>query len=158
MMSMDIKDIYGNLIGDWTGKNLLRLSWLTPSDYFSSSHLSVAQAARGKFLIFHYGWDHENEPQEGTLLVGHDKQNIATAAWVDSWHMNSNVMFCQGSVTAQGIIDLRGSYKAPPGPDWGWRIIITAGSCDTLQITMYNCSPDGTEELAVQADYKLLSR
>jgi hypothetical protein len=71
--------------------------------------------------------------------------------------MSSKVMFCQGAINTQGIIDLRGSYEAPPGPDWGWRIIITAPSDNQLQIVMYNCSPEGVEELAVQADYKRLS-
>ena len=155
---MNLSEIQGNLIGKWTGNNLLRLSTLTPSDFFSSSDLSVAQAAKGKFLIFTYTWNHENVPQEGMLVVGYDKeQNIVTAAWIDFWHMSSKVMFCQGAINKQGIIDLRGSYEAPSGPDWGWRIIITAPSENQLQVVMYNCSPDGAEELAVQAVYKRLS-
>ena len=67
-------------------------------------------------------------------------------------------MFCHGTINAQGIIDLLGSYEAPPGPDWGWRIIITNPSNNRLQIIMYNCSPEGVEELAVQADYKRIFR
>jgi hypothetical protein len=156
---MDLKEIQDKIVGEWTGKNLLRLSSLTPSDYSSSSDLSVAQAAKGKFLTFNYTWKHENVPQEGMLVVGYDKkQNIATAAWFDSWHMSSKVMSCQGTIKAQGIIDLRGSYEAPPGPDCGWRIIITAPSNNRLQVVMYNCSSEGVEELAVQADYKSISR
>ena len=156
---MDLKEIQGNLIGTWTGNNLLRLSSLTPSDYSSSSNLSVSQVAKGKFLAFTYTWEHDNIPQEGMLIVGYDKkQNIATAAWVDSWHMSSKIMFCQGTNDGKGIIDLRGSYEAPSGPDWGWRIVITARSDNQLQIVMHNCSPEGAEELAVQADYKRISR
>ena len=82
---MNLSEIQGNLIGEWTGNNLLKLSSLTPSDYSSSSHLSVSQVANGKFLTFTYTWDHESVLQEGMFMVGYDKkQNIATAAWVDS--------------------------------------------------------------------------
>jgi hypothetical protein len=93
------------------------------------------------------------------LVVGYDRiQNNATAAWIDSWHMSSKVMFCQGTINAQGIINLRGSYEAPPGPDWGWRIMIITPSDNILQLIMFNCSPEGLEELAVQADYKRVSQ
>jgi len=156
---MDLSKIQGNLLGKWTGKNLLRLNWRTPPDYFSSSDLSVSQVAKGTFLTFDYTWEHENVPQEGMLLVGYDRiQNIATAAWIDTWHMSSKVMFCQGTINALGIIDLRGSYEAPPGPDWGWRIMITSPSVNLLQLVMFNCSPEGLEELAVQTDYKRVSQ
>ena len=150
---MNLSEIQGNLVGKWTGSNLLRLSPDTRSDFFSSSKLTVTQVAKGKFLAFTYTWNHDNVPQEGMLVVGYDReQSIATAAWVDSWHMNSKVMFCQGTIDAQGSIDLRGSYEAPPGPNWGWHIIITALSDNRLQLVMFNCSPEGEEELAVQAD------
>ncbi len=154
---MDLTGIQDNLIGAWAGENLLRLSWLTPTDYFSTSDLSVAQVARGKFLTFTYSWSHENIAQEGLLVLGYDKtQGVTTAAWVDSWHMSSKIMQCQGTIDRQGVIDLRGSYEAPPGPDWGWRFVITPSSGKALQIVMYNVSPVGVEELAVQADYKRL--
>lgn len=143
-----------HLIGTWTGKNLLRLSWLPSPDHFSSSDLSVSQVVRGKFLSFTYTWEHENIPQEGLLVIGLDvKEGTATAAWIDSWHMSVKVMSCRGTIDKQGITDLRGSYEAPPGPDWGWRIVITP-SANSLQIKMYNCPPEGGEDLAVQADYK----
>jgi hypothetical protein len=117
--------------------------------------LSVAPVAKGKFLSLTYTWSHEEVAQEGLILLGYDdKQEIATAAWVDSWHMSSKIMACQGKIDEQGAIDLRGSYEAPPGPDWGWRIVITPKSGSGLQIVMYNITPEGAEDLAVQADYK----
>lgn len=152
---MNLTELQDTLIGAWAGNNLLRLSWLTPPDHNSPSNLSVAQAAKGKFLTFTYTWSHEDIAQEGLLVLGYDtQQEVVTAAWVDSWHMSSKIMSCQGTIDQQGVIDLRGSYEAPPGPDWGWRIVITALSGKELQIVMYNCSPEGVEELAVQADYK----
>ena len=151
---MNLTEIQNNLIGDWDGKNLLRLSWVTPPDNYSPSRLSVAPVAKGKFLLFTYTWSHENIPHEGVILLGYDNnQGVATAAWVDSWHMSGKIFSCQGTIDQQGAIDLRGSYEAPPGPDWGWRITINSDSGKQLQIVMHNCTPEGAEELAVQADY-----
>jgi Protein of unknown function (DUF1579) len=149
---MNLTEIQNNLIGAWTGNNLLRFMH---TDHNSSSDLSVAHVAKGRFLTFTYTWSYENTDHEGLLTLGYDAQHeVATAAWVDSWHMSSKVWSCQGVIDQQGVIDLRGSYAAPPGPDWGWRIVITAPPGKDLQIVMYNCSPEGVEELAVRADYK----
>jgi hypothetical protein len=51
---VNLCEIQGDLIGKWIGNNLLRLSPLTPSEYFSSFDLSVASIAKGKFLSFNY--------------------------------------------------------------------------------------------------------
>lgn len=151
---MKISDMHDRLLGNWVGNNLLRLSWLPDPDHHSPSTLSVRSAANGHFLVFTYTWTYEGEAQEGWLLVGNNnEQEVATAAWVDSWHMNGKVMACQGTVDEGGIISLLGSYEAPPGRDWGWRIIVTPGAGDALDLTMLNVTPDGQAELAVQADY-----
>jgi hypothetical protein len=152
---MNLTDIQSRLLGAWTGNNLLRLSWLTPSDFHSPSNLTVAAAAQGACLTFSYTWSHEEKAHAGLLLLGHDdKLNLATAAWVDSWHQRAGLLNCQGAIDAAGAIDVRGSYAAPPGPDWGWRIVITPGAADTLQLAMYNITPEGDEDLAVRADYR----
>ena len=62
-------------------------------------------------------------------------------------------MFCTGRVDASGVVDMRGSYEAPPGPDWSWRIELSMASADTLCMRMFNIDPQGLEELAVQSDY-----
>ena len=33
-------------------------------------------------------------------------------------------MACEGAVEPDWAIAVHGSYAAPPGPDWGWRIFI----------------------------------
>jgi hypothetical protein len=45
------------------------------------------------------------------------------AAWTDSWHMDHKLMVCRGDIDATSL-RLLGTYAAPPGPDWGWRIVI----------------------------------
>lgn len=152
---MKLTDIQSNLIGEWTGSNLLRLSWLTPTDYTSDSSLLVSPVVGGKFLKFTYTWSHDNAAHEGLILLGFDNdQGVATAAWVDSWHQSSKVLSCQGTIDEKGAIAIRGTYEAPPGPNWGWRIEISSDTGKGLSIVMINCSPDGEEDLAVRAEYK----
>jgi hypothetical protein len=48
---------------------------------------------------------------------------------------------------------VRGSYAAPPGPDWGWRTDVTPNA-ERLRVVMHNVWPEaqgGKEELAVEA-------
>jgi hypothetical protein len=106
-----------------------------------------------RFLRFDYSWSYHGQPQEGSLLMGGDpSSSSATAHWIDTWHMSHAVLACQGTATANGGLDLKGSYAAPPGPDWGWRIAVVPG--DELRIVMHNIWPEGKEELAVEAWYQ----
>ena len=151
---MKLVDLHEKLVGNWSGTNLLRLSWIDPPDHVSPGTMSVVPVAKGKFLSFSYNWSHEEVGQEGLLLVGYDEKKAqATAAFVDSWHMSATVMPFTGSIDDQGVINLLGSYEAPPGPDWGWRIVITASN-DALRMVMYNITPEGEEDLAVDAKYR----
>ncbi len=151
---MTLDDIADNLIGEWTGENILHLSWTTPPEYHSTSTLSAAKAVGGKFLAINYTWEHENEAHEGLLLAGFDKKlEIANASWVDSWHSSDRPITLAGRISDSGKLDLLGSYEVPNSPNWLWRIVITPNS-DALQIQMYNGSPEGAEDLAVQSDYR----
>jgi hypothetical protein len=149
-----MRDLLAKIAGEWRGKNLLRLSWVLPPEHYSESHLVASGLADGKFATLSYSWMHDRMPQEGFFLLAMDeKGGVATGAWVDSWHQSARVMQCKGTLSAEGVLELRGSYEAPPGPDWGWRIVVSSPSADALHLSMYNCSPDGAEELAVQVEY-----
>ena len=148
-------DKLNNLIGAWTGDNILRLSWMNPPEFHSPSELKIGRAVRDKFLTFNYNWNHENTPHEGLLLVGYDTNKEAVnASWVDSWHSSSEPLALSGTIEEHGTLDLRGTYKVPNHPDWGWRIVINTPEKDAVQIVMYNVSPEAAEDLAVRADYK----
>ena len=58
----------------------------------------------------------------------------------------------RGATKAAG--ELRGRYEDPAGPEWGWGSTVRSGSAGELQIVMNNISPEGQEDLAVQADYQ----
>jgi hypothetical protein len=88
------------------------------------------------------------------LLIGYEpKTGMASAYWIDTWHMGRQVMAAEGSISQSGEISVLGSFAVPPGPDWGWRTVITPDDGQELQITMFNISPEGLEELAVEASY-----
>jgi hypothetical protein len=151
---MLLSTIHDRLLGHWNGRNRLILSWLPNPEHLSDTTLTVTPTAKGKFLSFNYTWVHDGAGHEGVLLVGNEnKEGTATGAFVDSWHMSGAIMSCKGRVADDGIIHLLGSYEAPPGPDWGWRFEIRPGD-GALTMLMFNVSPDGAEELAVQADYE----
>lgn len=84
---------------------------MKPKEQSCESTLVVAPAAKGKFLSFAYTWSHEGADHEGLLIVGNaNKAEEATGAFIDSWHMNTNVMQFKGSVDEQGVIHLLGTY------------------------------------------------
>lgn len=151
---MTLDDVKDAFIGVWAGENILRLSWLTPPEYKSAGELTAATAIKEKFLTITYQWSHEDTPHEGLILIGFDaKQQTANASWADSWHSNTAPILLKGTISDDQSIDLRGTYQVPNHLDWGWRIVL-APNDDALQMTMYNISPEGEENLAVQAAYK----
>jgi len=139
--------------GDWRGTSRLQDPENNVADD-SASAATVTPVLKGKFIRLDYTWAYHEDPQEGSLLMGHDaKTRSLTAHWIDTWHMGNKVMACQGAIAENGVISLLGSYAAPPGPDWGWRTIVTPGDDGTLSLVMYNIYPDGREELAVESHY-----
>lgn len=150
---MQFEEFKAATIGEWLGTKQLYLSPPPEPAVSSPSRLSICPIAGGNFLQFSYDWTYEDEAQSGVLLFGFsEEQNGASAAWVDSFHMSSKIMLGTGTVLEGGAA-VQGSYEAPPGPDWGWRITIRPLSPAELQIAMHNISPEGQEDLAVQLDY-----
>jgi hypothetical protein len=142
------------LVGEWVGTNRLWLS-TEKAPHESNSTASVSRAAKGRFLAIQYSWAFEGEPQEGLLLVGCEKmQNVVKAAWIDSWHMSDKFMTCEGATDERGGVFFRGSYAAPPRPEWGWRTVIEPGDGKSFRMLVYNVSPEGKEALAVEAIYR----
>ena len=68
--------------------------------------------------------------------------------------MGDKAMVCAGPRPDALTLAVQGSYAAPPGPDWGWRIEITPEPAGALRIKMYNIWPGGAQEaLAAEATY-----
>ena len=152
---MKLSDLQEDLVGTWAGTKHL---WMGPppaAAQTSDSRLEVSAAAKGKFLSLSYSWSFEGEGQEGLMILGNNNPaEEATAAWIDSFHMSGKVMYCRGTVGDDGKASVLGSYEAPPGPDWGWRITLQAQPSGGLLLEMYNITPDGDEALAVRGEYR----
>ena len=142
------------LEGKWEGTNQL---WLDPEGPVreSASEAEIETIAHGQFAEIRYSWAYEGQEQEGRLILGQDREReIVTAVWFDTWHMIDQFMVCEGAVDQGGVVRVRGSYVAPPGPDWGWKISIERQDADAFCLLMHNISPEGEEGLAVKVNYK----
>jgi hypothetical protein len=145
---------YNSLSGEWKGTKRVYLNGENGPVHESRSRLTIAAAARDCYLMLAYTWKFEAAPHEGVMLLGYDEQqNAATAAWGDSWHMSRKIMHCSGEINGNGIFDVRGSYEAPPGPDWGWGITLGVKKPDAMEIEMFNYSPEGEQSIAVRAAF-----
>ena len=147
-------DVLNSLAGKWKGENLVWES-LDQEPQESHTEADIVTVAQGKFLRIDYRWAIGDEPQSGSLLIGQEAvSGEVTAAWVDSWHNGDRMMICRGKIEETGAADLYGSYPAISGPDWGWRIYLEPGGIDSFRVYMYNVTPQGVEELAVETDYR----
>ncbi|MGD9387332.1 MAG: DUF1579 family protein [Gammaproteobacteria bacterium] len=146
-----------DLAGDW--RATMRL-WLSPKDPAreSTSLATIRSFGHDQFSELEYAWSFDGSPQTGRLVIGEDPaSNAVKAVWFDSWHMRHDFMSCHGSVDPTGVVAVRGNYAAPPGPDWGWEIIIEPEGRG-FSLSMYNIPPDGEPEPAVEAQYIRVTR
>ncbi|HPQ39417.1 MAG TPA: DUF1579 family protein [bacterium] len=137
-------------LGKWKGTKKL---WLAPGKKCRESDISVevSDTALGRCAVIKYEWSFAGEPQEGVLVLNTDYgKGSIQASWVDSFHVANGIMILKGGFTEQDTIDLLGSYAAPPGPDWGWRIILSLPKPNTIRILSYNVTPGGDEQLAIE--------
>lgn len=139
-------------VGQWRGTNRLHDPHTGGPDD-SPSTLTIAPMVGGKFLRLEYDWVYGGKPQQGALIIGQEADaGKVTAFWMDAWHMGDVALICHGVAEADDSLAVQGTYPAPPGPDWGWRIVLRAEP-QTLRLLMVNIFPDGKEEAAVEAAY-----
>lgn len=150
-MSLDQK--LSDIVGSWKGTNRLHVPWMPERLKESESTAVVRSKMNGQFMSIEYTWSFDGEPQEGMLILGSDpKSDAVQAVWTDSWHSKDVLMLCNGSVAPTGSISVIGSYAVPDHPDWGWRTEITPTN-DGFRYAMYNVTPEGAEEIAVETDF-----
>jgi len=140
--------------GHWAGRYVLQDPTNNIADD-SESSLSVVTVLFGRFVRMDYDWSYQGKPQEGSILIGRNpKSGEVTAHWIDTWHNGYGAMASTGADSDGDSLELRGSYPAPPGPDWGWRTVITPGA-GSLDVLMYNVWPEGKEEIAAEMRYSV---
>ena len=138
--------------GSWRGTSTLQDPHAGIAD--ESPSTATVTSLPDDSVRLDYSWSYHAQPQQGSLLVRAEAITVA-AEWTDTWHTGNQPMPCSGPKTDGATLSVRGSYAAPPGLDWGWRIDVTPGG-ETLRVVMYNVWPQeqgGKEELAVEAVY-----
>ena len=145
----------GALVGEWEGPHRL---WIQPGDLHEETVMrgTIRALLGGAFVVHDYSWSVDGEPQEGVALLGFDlRRGEFVSSWIDSWHNGTALMQMTGTATGRPVAVV-GSYDAPDGPPWGWRIEYDARPPDRLTITHYNITPDGAEAKAVEVEYSRL--
>jgi Protein of unknown function (DUF1579) len=151
---MSVPKELGEFVGEWSGVNKLYLSWLEDKSAIESDSNAVIEfAAKRKFINIRYDWIYKDEKQEGEILLGYEKDlNQIKAVWIDSFHMSDKFMICDGNID-NDVISIKGFYTVPEHPDWGWRTVIDFQDVNSFKFVMYNVTPEGLEELAVESIY-----
>lgn len=139
-----------DLAGSWAGPSALWFAPGTPA-FESEATARIHSTAGGRYLVVDYTWSHDGKPQEGHLVLRlAESPSAVDAVWVDSFHQSGGFMLLAADGLSPSSLSARGSYPAPPGPDWGWRITLTAESHDQCLVMMYNITPEGQEAEAVR--------
>lgn len=139
--------------GEWDGINRLYVDPKGKPDE-SDSRILITPLLGKSFVRIDQIWSYQGKPQEGSMLVGFDPDaQQVSLHWIDTFHMSRKVMICTGATGQDQTIDVLGSYSAPAGPDWGWRITVEIRGKGKLEIRMFNIDPDRNQQLAVQAVY-----
>jgi hypothetical protein len=150
---MSVPESLASLCGDWKGKNRLNLAWLPDPIRESDSKASVSLRSNRQCLEIAYTWAYEGEPHEGLIILcGNGRTDSMNAVWTDSWHSANVLMLCGGTVDKNGRLNVMGHYGVPDHPDWGWRTEIIAND-SSFKYFMFNISPEGIEEWAVESEF-----
>lgn len=145
-----LRGTLGSFTGEWAGRNQL---WFEPGTPVHECEItaSVVPVARGACVAIRYAWEEGGEPQEGLLVVRNAPEvGAEDMVWVDSFHTGGQFMRFRGEADADGRVAALGSYPAPEGPDWGWRIVVGSDGVEELHLLMYNILPDGAVYPAVE--------
>jgi Protein of unknown function (DUF1579) len=146
------------LEGEWEGTTKV---WFEPGKAEPDDESFVRGNMRlildGRFIMHGYKGSMQGKPLEGLAIYGyHLGLGKIQAAWIDSFHNGSAIMFSEGK-RGDGSLDMLGSYAyvTPEAEQhWGWRTEIDIVNDDEVKIIAYNISPGGEEAKATETLYK----
>ncbi|MBM7845679.1 DUF1579 domain-containing protein [Herpetosiphon giganteus] len=147
-----IEQILQSVVGQWQG---IARTWFGPETLADESPIrgSLRRIGTSRFVIHEYESAFEATPLHGAAIYGYNQLTASfEGAWVDSFHMPTNIMLSTGN-PADSTLNVLGSYAVEGNSDWGWRTEIVADGPDRLLITAYNRQPDEPEAKAVEIIY-----
>lgn len=140
--------------GTWQGTNRLYDPNNNQQPDDTPSTLIVTPMLDGRFVRLEYTWSYQGQAQSGAMMLGHENEaNVDTAYWVDTWHNGDKGMLLRGPAGDGDSITVVGAFPAPPGPDWGWDVILTPKPGEAFGIVMHVYTPEGEQGPAVEANY-----
>lgn len=144
------------MTGHWHGN--VR-TWLEPDKIADDSIIegTIKPLLAGRFLMHEYKSAFAGKPLEGITIIGYDLNSGAfQSAWIDSFHMGTGIMFSKNK-SDEADFQVIGGYEVNHDKEeqiWGWRTEMLMEDDNTLIISAYNITPDGTESLANEIRYK----
>lgn len=140
-------------IGEWTGT---ARTWFEPDKLADESTWDARfySMLDGQYLRYEYSGTVQGEAFEGKATIGYNAiTQQFQMAWIDSFHQNNGILFCQGAQTPTGFSVL-GSWLPEKGSDpWGWRTEFVLIDADHLTVRAYNITPGGEEALGIETIY-----
>lgn len=143
------------MAGEWQGTTRVWFEADAPPVMEVAQRGSLRSVLGGRFLLHEYRYGEGTEQAgEGIALYGlHLDENRHEAAWVDSFHTGSSILFSAAVDDGNGFKAL-GSYgDGQGGPRWGWRTEISQPADDRIVVRMFNIEPEGQEAKAVETVY-----
>jgi len=142
------------MTGTWEGMTQTYFDPETVSDE-SVWRGTITPILNGMFVRHDYTGMLQDKPLSGSAFYG---CQLATgtfqSVWLDSFHNGTTMMVSQGTPGDESF-NVLGSYgTGEDSPPWGWRTVIEMPDIDTLNIRMYNISPEGVEYKAVITSYR----
>jgi len=149
--AMDVHELV-QLAGRWRGTNRLHDPH-TPAPEETPSTLILRAMPGEQIVRIEQEWSYQGAKQEGLLLIIAGYPGRASLHWIDTWHQPTTLMFLEQDQKTADRFTFLGSYPAPTGPDWGWRVELKYDPAGTLRLDMFNVSPDRKSTPAVESTY-----
>ena len=150
--------LFKSLVGSWKGTCK---TWLDPEKDPDEAAIEgeFTEVLEGKFIRHTYTSTFMKKPRKGEEHHAINKvTNKFEITWIDDFHMNYGIMFSEGRPTASGW-SVTGKYATGPStPAWSWRTSYDFEDKDTLNLTSYNISPEGKEDIAIEIVYKRVKK